>query len=71
MASRHSVHTGKIRCAHNIVWKRPDAFSQGMSSNWNRGFCNKLYNGWLEVFIASLNYDQLLAIGFPSRDSAY
>ena len=65
------VHVGKVRCIHNIVWKRPDAFAYGMSTNWNSGFCNKLYNGWLETFVASLQYEQLLAIGFPPRESPY
>ena len=65
------VHVGKVRCIHNIVWKRPDAFAYGMSTNWNSGFSNKLYNGWLETFVASLQYEQLLAIGFPPRESPY
>lgn len=56
------VHPGHVRYAHNLAWKRRDA--RGIC-HWNAGWTQKMYGGWLETFVCSLNETQRSTLGFP------
>ena len=56
------VHEGQMRYTHNLVWTRPDAV--GLSV-WNGGLLQKMYQGWLEQWLAHATPPQLMALGFP------
>ena len=57
----------KIRYVISLAWKKPNA----TVLNWNMGFTQKMYYGWLEKFICSLNAYQLHSIGFPHPLDSY
>lgn len=56
------IKPNKVRYVHNLAWKKKEA--EGINI-WNKGWTQKMYYGWLEEFIASLNNDQRKTLGFP------
>lgn len=71
---RHDVwHRGtpilddNIRYVVNLAY----ATSEAPVNVWNAGFSKKMYYGWLERYISTLNNYQLFAIGFPSVNDPY
>lgn len=55
------VRKGKIRYVVSMAWKKKDS----VWLTWNAGFAKKMYYGWMEQFISTLNPYQLYSIGFP------
>ena len=51
-----------VRYVHNLAWKKKSA--EGINI-WNKGWTQKMYYGWLEEFIASINNEQRKTLGFP------
>lgn len=61
------VKKGSVRYVINLAYAKPNA----PINVWNSGFSQKMYYGWLEDYISSLNNYQLFAIGFPHPLDAY
>jgi len=61
------VRKKKVRYVINMAWKKKDS----AWLTWNAGFAKKMYYGWMEQFIATLNPYQLYSIGFPHPVDPY
>ena len=62
------VKKGKVRNVMNLLWKKKDCF---WINNWNPGFSQKMYYGYLENFISLLTPDQRGTLGFPLPGDKY
>lgn len=62
------VKKGKVRNVMNLLWKKKDCF---WINNWNPGFSQKMYYGYLEKFISLLTPDQRGTLGFPLPGDKY
>ena len=62
------VRRGKIRYVVNMAWARAEVAGV---CQWNPGFARRLYEPFMQRYIASLDGQQLRSLGFPPKEHPY